>query len=75
MPLDPKIRRELGQTARLWGLALVCALVGAATVSSRDALAPGVVAFLICLAVLGPLLYLYERRVRSRLRDRGRGPA
>ena len=27
MALDPKIRRELGQTARLWSLALVCAVV------------------------------------------------
>ena len=75
MPLDPRIRRELGQTARLWGLALVCAVVGTVTVSSRGAVAPGVVAFLICLAVLGPLLYLYERRVRRRLRDQRRGPA
>jgi uncharacterized membrane protein YhaH (DUF805 family) len=64
--LDPKIRRELAQTGRLWGLALVCAAVGAGTVAATDALRPGVLAFLACLVVLGPLLYLYERRQRDR---------
>jgi Flp pilus assembly protein TadB len=62
--LDPKIRRELGQTVRLWGLALVCALAGSVTVSVTGRVAPGVVAFLVALAVLGPLLLVYERRHR-----------
>lgn len=64
MALDPKIRRELAQTGRLWGLALVCAVAGSVTVAVTDSLAPGVVAFLIALAVLGPLLLVYERRHR-----------
>ena len=64
MALDPRIRRQLGQTVRLWALAFVCAAVGAGTVSATDSLRTGVVAFLISLAVLGPLLYLYERRTR-----------
>jgi hypothetical protein len=62
--LDPKVRRELGQTARLWGMALICAVAGSVTVSVTDRLVPGVVAFLIALAVLGPLLLAYERRHR-----------
>lgn len=64
MALDPKTRRELAQTGRLWGLALVCATVGAVTVGATDRIAPGVVAFLIAFAVLGPLLLVYERRHR-----------
>ena len=65
MAIDPRIRRELAQTGRLWGLAFVCAAVGAGTVWAPGEVAPGVVAFLVCLAVLGPLLYLYERRSRA----------
>ncbi len=64
MALDPRIRRELAQTVRLWGLAFVCAAVGAGTVWSTDSVRSGVVAFLVCVAVLGPLLYRYERRTR-----------
>ncbi|WP_375429836.1 hypothetical protein [uncultured Friedmanniella sp.] len=64
MALDPKIRRELAQTGRLWGLALICATAGAVTVSVTGAIPPGVIAFLIALAVLGPLLLVYERRHR-----------
>ncbi|WP_375423677.1 hypothetical protein [uncultured Friedmanniella sp.] len=64
MALDPKTRRELGQTVRLWGMALICAVAGSVTVSVTDRLAPGVLAFLIALAVLGPLLLVYERRHR-----------
>jgi Flp pilus assembly protein TadB len=62
--LDPKTRRELAKNARLWGLALVCALAGSITVSVTGAVAPGVLAFAIALAVLGPLLLVYERRHR-----------
>jgi Flp pilus assembly protein TadB len=62
--LDPKIRRQLGQTVRLWSMALVCALAGSITISVTDRLLPGVIAFLIALAVLGPLLLVYERRHR-----------
>ncbi len=62
--LDPKIRRELGQTVRLWALALVCATAGSVTIAITDRLPPGVIAFLVALAVLGPLLLVYERRRR-----------
>lgn len=64
--LDPKRRRELAQYGRLWLLALPCAAAGAYVVSRTDDLVLGVLAFLVTLAVLGPLLWLYERRHRSR---------
>lgn len=57
-------RTDLAKTARLWGLSLVCASVGAFVVSRTNALLPGISAFLITLAVLGTALYLYERRRR-----------
>jgi hypothetical protein len=60
----PNIRSDLAKTARLWGLSLICASVGAYAVWRTDALLPGLIAFLITLAVLGPLLWLYERRKR-----------
>ena len=66
MALDPRIRRELAQTGRLWALALVCATAGAGTVWATDAVRPGVLAFLATLAVLGPLLFLSERRAKAR---------
>ena len=59
---DPELRRQLAQQARLWLLALVCATVGAVVVARTDRLAPGVLAFLAALVVLGPLLWLYEKR-------------
>jgi hypothetical protein len=62
--LDPKIRRELGQTVRLWAMALVCATAGSVTIAVTDRLAAGILAFLVALAVLGPLLLVYERRHR-----------
>ena len=61
---DPELRRKLFQQGRLWLLSLVCATAGAATVWATNSLPWGVLAFLICLAVLGPLLWLYERRRR-----------
>ncbi|MFT4167201.1 MAG: hypothetical protein QM650_18350 [Microlunatus sp.] len=76
MPADPSrprrtpgqpgrnIQAELAKTARLWGLALVCASVGAYVVSRTDSLLPGVSAFLITLLVLGSALYVFERRKR-----------
>jgi hypothetical protein len=64
--LDPKRREELGQTARLWLLGLPCAAVGAYVVWRTDDVAPGILAFLVTLAVLGPILWVYERRRRRR---------
>lgn len=62
--MDPKRRRELEQQGRLWLLSLVCALVGSATVWRTGSVGTGVVTFAISLAVLGPLLWVYERRRR-----------
>jgi hypothetical protein len=61
---DPELRAKLAKEGRLWALAAVCAAVGAATVAVTDAVPPGVLAFLVALAVLGPLLRHYERRRR-----------
>ncbi|MGI3780249.1 MAG: hypothetical protein ACRYG2_05670 [Janthinobacterium lividum] len=62
--LDPKRRTELVQYLRLWLLALPCAGVGAYVVSRTDDLFLGILAFAVALAVLGPVLWLYERRHR-----------
>lgn len=66
MALDPDIRRQLHQQARLWTLSLVCATVGALVIWRTGQLFPGIVAFLIALAVLGPALWAYERRARGK---------
>jgi hypothetical protein len=62
--LDPKRRAELVQYLRLWLLALPCAGVGAYVVSRTGDLVLGILAFLVTLAVLGPVLWIYERRRR-----------
>jgi uncharacterized membrane protein YfcA len=67
--LDPKRRTELGQYARLWLLAVPCAAVGAYVVSRTDDLFLAILAFLVALAVLGPFLWLYERRRKQRARS------
>lgn len=64
-PIPPRnTRSEIAKQARLWFLSLISALVGAVVVWRTEALLPGVSAFLITLAVLGPLLWAYERRKR-----------
>ena len=65
MPTDPELRRKLAKEGRLWALAFVCAVVGAGTVAVTESVPSGVLAFLTTLAVLGPALYLYERRRRA----------
>lgn len=57
------LRSDLAKQARLWVLSLVCATVGAVVVWRTEALLPGIGAFLLALAVLGPILWAYERRV------------
>ncbi|GAA1432479.1 hypothetical protein GCM10009616_22030 [Microlunatus lacustris] len=64
MERDPELRGKLAKEGRLWGLAAVCATVGAVTVALTDSVPPGVLAFLVALAVLGPLLRRYEKRRR-----------
>ena len=67
--LDPKRRAELGQYARLWILALPCAAIGSFVQWRTNDVVLGVVAFLIALAVLGPVLWRYERRRKRRARQ------
>lgn len=64
MERDPELRGKLAKEGRLWAMAAVCATAGAVTVAVTDAVPPGVLAFLVALAVLGPLLRLYEKRHR-----------
>lgn len=59
---NPHLRRQLLKSVRLWLLSLICASVGAATVWATNSIGPGVLAFLGALVVLGPILWLYERR-------------
>jgi len=66
LELDPKRREELGQTARLWLLGLPCAAAGSYVVWRTDSVPSGILAFLIALVVLGPFLWVYERRRRHR---------
>jgi hypothetical protein len=61
---DPKLRKELLKSARLWALSAICALVGAIVISTTDSIGFGVLAFLGALIVLGPILMIYERRHR-----------
>lgn len=56
------MRRRLLKTGRLWLLSLVCATAGAVTVSITDSLGAGVLACLVGLALLGPALWVFERR-------------
>ena len=55
-------RRSTAFYARLWLLALPCAAAGSSVVWRTDDVVLGVVAFLVALAVLGPFLWVYERR-------------
>ena len=65
MERDPELRGKLAKEGRLWAMAAVCATVGATTVAMTDSVPSGVLAFLLVVAVLGPLLYLYEKRRRA----------
>lgn len=70
--LDQDVRRQLARQGRLWLLSLVCATAGAATVWQTDSLAYGILAFLATVAVLGPILWAYERSRERRPRRRSR---
>ncbi len=56
------VRTGLAKEVRLWGMSAVCALAGALTIWRTNSIAYGVLAFLICLAVLGGALFAYEKR-------------
>lgn len=62
---DSDLLARVGKEARLWGLAVVCATIGALAVW-RWGLPVGVAAFLLSLVVLGIPLYQYEKRRGSR---------
>lgn len=66
MAQPPDLRRNVAKEVRLWVLALVCAAAGATAVSVTDSLPIGIFVFLGTLAVLGPLLFAYEKRQRNR---------
>ena len=70
--LDQDVRRQLARQGRLWLLSLVCATVGAVTVWQTDSLPYGILACLATVAVLGPLLWAYERSRRPVPRRRSR---
>jgi hypothetical protein len=61
---DPELGQKLSKEGRLWLLSLACASAGAVTVWATDSLGQGVLAFLISVAILGPLLWLFEKRRR-----------
>jgi hypothetical protein len=61
---DPELRKKLLQSARLWALSLICALVGSVTIWATESIGLGVLVFLGAFVVLGPILWLYERRQR-----------
>lgn len=64
MATDPKLRKELLKSARLWALSALCALVGAIVISRTESIGLGVLAFVGALVALGPILMIYERRRR-----------
>jgi hypothetical protein len=56
------IRAKLAKEGRLWGMSALCALGGALTIWRTGSIAYGVLAFAICLLVLGGALMAYEKR-------------
>ena len=70
--VDQDVRRQLARQGRLWLLSLVCATAGALTVWQTDSLGYGILAVLAAVAVLGPILWAYERSRRPSPRRRSR---
>jgi hypothetical protein len=62
---DHRTRRALAKEGRLYLLALVCATGGSLAVYLSDRLAVGILVFLCCVLVFGPVLYAYEKRRRK----------
>ena len=63
---DPDTRQQLAKQGRLWLMSLVCAAAGAVTIQRTASLAIGVAVFLSCVLVLGPLLWIYEKKRRNK---------
>lgn len=62
--VDQDVRRQLARQGRLWLLSLVFATAGALMVWRTDNLGYGILAFLATVAVLGAILWAYERSRR-----------
>jgi hypothetical protein len=62
----PETRRQLAKQGRLWLMSLVCAAAGALTIQRTASLAIGVAVFLGCVILIGPLLWIYEKKRRDR---------
>ncbi len=81
MALDPKIRTGLAKEGRLWILAAICAVPGAIVADRTQDWWAGAAIFAACFVVLGPLLWVYERRkkraaaIAHNPRDRQTKPA
>lgn len=65
MALDPKVRTGLAKEGRLWILGALCAVPGAIVAERTQDWWAGAVVFAGCFVVLGPLLWLYERRKKK----------
>lgn len=65
MPAGDDTHRQLAQQGRLWLLSLICATTGAIVVWRTNHLPTGILAFLIAAAVLGLILWVYEKRHRK----------
>ena len=61
---DPETRRQLAKQGRLWLLSLICATIATAAIVRTNSLTTGIVVFLVSVAVLGTVLFAYERRRR-----------
>ena len=59
-------RAEFAQQGRLWLLALISATTGAITVWRSGSVYTGTAAFVAVLVVLGPVLYIYEKKRAKR---------
>lgn len=59
-------RGEMGRQLRIWGLSLVCATIGATVVWATGSLPYGVIAFAVTVAVLGTLLWRFEKSRKGR---------
>ena len=61
---DSETRRQIAKQGRLWLLSLLCAIAGTITIVETNSLGRGIVAFLVAVALLGPVLFIYEKRHR-----------
>lgn len=70
--MDPKLKRAFAREGRLWGLGVACAIPGALAASHYQSWWAGFAFFLATFAILGPMLWIWERRRRARQHTPGR---